>query len=320
MRACTKCGELKPLDQFPPVRRGEPKLQSWCRDCFAAYGREYYRKNRDVQKARLLRNSSARRSDNQSRMIEYLRAHPCVDCGETDIVVLQFDHLADKERDVGNMLTGGWTWPAIEKEIAKCEVRCANCHRLATLRRYEELGASVRRPRQPSRPEQLLLTDGTSRTCRVCKLAKPVSSFPYRSRERGIRQTICLLCQRGVARAWYLRRVPDARHVEGYGTKSREELMARVDRYLDEHPCVDCGEANPVLLDFDHLRDKTAAIASLVRSGASWREVEVEIEKCEVRCANCHVRKTARQFGFYRLEVPTATRAGLGPAALTFVV
>jgi hypothetical protein len=96
--------------------------------------------------------------------------------------------------------------------------------------------------------------------------------------------------------------------------------MAKVDDYLELHPCVDCGEANPALLDFDHLRDKTAAIASLVRNRPSWAEVEAEIEKCEVRCANCHVRKTARQFGFYRLEVPTATRKGLEPLALTFVV
>src|SRR5947207_8731105 len=130
MRACTKCGELKPLEAFPPVRRGEPKLQSWCRDCFAAYGREYYRNNRDVQKSRLLRNTAARRADKQTRMIEYLRTHPCVDCGEADIVVLQFDHLSNKERNVSSMLSGGWSWYAIEQEIAKCEVRCANCHRL----------------------------------------------------------------------------------------------------------------------------------------------------------------------------------------------
>src|SRR6267143_2767210 len=153
MRACTKCGEVKPLDQFPPVRRGEPKLQSWCRECFAAYGREYYRKNREVQKARLLRNTAARRADNQRRMIEYLRAHPCVDCGEADIVVLQFDHLADKERDVSSMLSGSWSWSAIEKEIAKCEVRCANCHRLRTALRHLERRPS--RARVSLSPEQL---------------------------------------------------------------------------------------------------------------------------------------------------------------------
>src|SRR6267378_5968581 len=163
MRACTKCGEAKPLDAFPPVRRGEAKLQSWCRDCFAAYGREYYRKNRDAQKARLLRNLKARRADNQRRMIEYLQAHPCVDCGETDIVVLQFDHLADKERDVASMLAGSWTWPAIEKEIAKCEVRCANCHRLQTALRYLQRQPS--RKRLMVRPEQLRIGYAVPRIC-----------------------------------------------------------------------------------------------------------------------------------------------------------
>jgi hypothetical protein len=319
MRACTKCGEVKPLEAFPPVRRGQPKLQTWCRKCFAAYGREYYRENREAQKARLLRNASARRSDNKRRMIEYLQAHPCVDCGEADIVVLQFDHLAHKTRDVGSMLSGGWTWLAIEKEIAKCEVRCANCHRLSTLRRYEE-GAAPLSPRRPSRPEQLLLTDGMLRMCRVCKVVKSLSSFPYRSRERGTRQTICLLCQRDVARDFYLRRFPDARRVRGYGLKTREELIAKVDLYLDAHPCVDCGEMNPALLDFDHLGDKVSEVASMVRRTAPWNAIEAEIAKCEVRCANCHARKTARQLGYYKIGITTATRAGLEPAALTFVV
>src|SRR5713101_8813640 len=163
MRACTKCGELKPLEAFPPVRRGEVKLQSWCRECFAAYGREYYRKNREAQKARLLRNTTARRVDNQHRMIEYLRAHPCVDCGEADIVVLQFDHLADKERDVASMLSGSWTWSAIEKEIAKCEVRCANCHRLQTALRYLQRQPSRKRP--IVRSEQLRIGDAVPRIC-----------------------------------------------------------------------------------------------------------------------------------------------------------
>src|SRR5882672_4138239 len=109
MRACTKCGEVKPLDQFPPVRRGEPKLQTWCRECFAVYGRDYYRKNRDAQKARLLRNTAVRRADNRRRAIDYLRAHPCVDCGESDIVVLQFDHLRNKKRDLAMMISSGST-------------------------------------------------------------------------------------------------------------------------------------------------------------------------------------------------------------------
>ena len=299
MRACTKCGEAKPLDAFPPVRRGEAKLQSWCRDCFAAYGREYYRKNRDAQKARLLRNLKARRADNQRRMIEYLQAHPCVDCGETDIVVLQFDHLADKERDVASMLAGSWTWPAIEKEIAKCEVRCANCHRLQTALRYLQRQPS--RKRLMVRPEQLRIGDAVPRICRVCHQSKPLAEFPFRSRAEGRRHWICLACQRAAARSWYVARVPDARRVEGYGTFVRESLTARIDQYLSTHPCVDCGEDNIALLDFDHLRDKTADVSTMVRDSFSWEQIAQEIGKCAVRCANCHARVTASRLGAYKL-------------------
>jgi len=100
MRACTKCGEVKPIDQFPPVRRGEPKLQTWCRECFAEANARNYRKNHEREKTRLLRQVSERRAEVRGKIIDYLRRHPCVDCGETDIVVLEFDHLADKIAEI----------------------------------------------------------------------------------------------------------------------------------------------------------------------------------------------------------------------------
>jgi hypothetical protein len=290
---------VKPFEAFPPVRRGEAKLQTWCRDCFAAYGKEYYRKNRDAQKARLLRNAAARKADNKSRVIEYLREHPCVDCGEADIVVLQFDHVANKERDVARMLSGSWTWSAIEREIAKCEVRCANCHRLRTALRY--LQRQPPRKRLVVRPEQLRIGDAVPRICRVCQQPKALVEFPFRSRAEGTRHWICLACQRTAARSWYVARFPEARRVEGYRTFVRESLSARVDEYLAAHPCFDCGEENIALLDFDHLRDKTADISNMIRDGSSWEQIAQEISKCAVRCANCHARVTALRVGAYRL-------------------
>jgi len=63
--------------------------------------------------------------------------------------------------------------------------------------------------------------------------------------------------------------------------------------YKSTHPCVDCGESDPIVLDFDHVRDqKVAAVGRLVGSGAKLQRIVDEIAKCEVRCANCHRRVT----------------------------
>ena len=90
--------------------------------------------------------------------------------------------------------------------------------------------------------------------------------------------------------------------------------------YLDVHPCVDCGERDPLVLDFDHRSDKIAEVSVLVGRGADWTTIAEEIAKCEVRCANCHRRRTAERAGGYRFKATTATREGLEPSALTFVV
>lgn len=79
------------------------------------------------------------------------------------------------------------------------------------------------------------------------------------------------------------------------------EVRNQVLDYLTEHPCVDCGESDPLVLEFDHRvpAEKTDNIARLLSSATVWSRVLLEIDKCDVRCANCHRRKTAAQFGWY---------------------
>jgi hypothetical protein len=67
-------------------------------------------------------------------MLSYLACHPCVDCGETDIVCLDFDHVRGKKRLSVSAMMRWYCWSSIEEEIAKCDVRCANCHRRKTAR------------------------------------------------------------------------------------------------------------------------------------------------------------------------------------------
>jgi hypothetical protein len=71
--------------------------------------------------------------------------------------------------------------------------------------------------------------------------------------------------------------------------------------YLRAHPCVDCGEADIVVLEFDHLRDKVASISQMIRNNELARIIE-EIAKCDVVCANCHRRRTAQRGGWYRVQ------------------
>lgn len=83
--------------------------------------------------------------------------------------------------------------------------------------------------------------------------------------------------------------------------RARTKLKVRVLEYLIAHPCVDCSEGDPVVLTFDHVKgEKINGIAEMVNARKPWSIIEAEIEKCEVRCANCHVRKTANQLNYWK--------------------
>ena len=310
VKTCTHCRETKPLDQFPLVRRSEPdKLQTWCHACFSAANKRNYWNNPEPVRQRVRRNSARRRAESRARAVEYLLAHPCVDCGERDIVVLQFDHLRDKSFDLSLMIAWGASWVRIEAEIAKCVVRCANCHHRKTAieRGYRKLSATPSIASHHAEPQhhpvQLELGPGKNLTCRVCHLDKPDTDFPYRSRKRGTRHYICRSCQSDYNREWWAKnRVVQMPRIRRNRKKRHRELEQRIWDILLKSACVDCGETDLAVLHFDHLRDKVDDISTMWRHRRSWKAVELEIAKCEVRCANCHARKTAREQGSYRLE------------------
>ena len=81
-------------------------------------------------------------------------------------------------------------------------------------------------------------------------------------------------------------------------TVFREKLR----RFLLAHPCVKCGESDPVVLEFDHIDPsrKLFSISQGYMGGQPWRNVQAEIDKCQVLCANCHKRRTAAQFNWYK--------------------
>ena len=72
--------------------------------------------------------------------------------------------------------------------------------------------------------------------------------------------------------------------------------------YFSTHPCFDCGEVDPMVLEFDHRGDKAFDIARGLRD-RNWGALSKEIAKCDVVCANCHRRRTAWRGGFVRAAV-----------------
>lgn len=69
------------------------------------------------------------------RITKYKSETPCADCGGIfPPCCMDFDHLPGTKKlyAVGTMVSHGHSWPKIEVEIAKCELVCANCHRIRT--------------------------------------------------------------------------------------------------------------------------------------------------------------------------------------------
>jgi len=81
--------------------------------------------------------------------------------------------------------------------------------------------------------------------------------------------------------------------------RTRAENLERIGAFLLEHPCVDCGEADLRVLDFDHREgtEKSAEVMKLAKAAYSWARVMDEIAKCDVRCRNCHAKVTYERMG-----------------------
>ncbi len=94
------------------------------------YHQDWYEKNKEAHKRRVGINREKAKIKIRNKIVYFLKSHPCVDCGESNIVVLDFDHIKEnKENGIAVMVARGVSWERIKREIKKCEIRCANCHR-----------------------------------------------------------------------------------------------------------------------------------------------------------------------------------------------
>ena len=137
MPRCRKCGQDKADLAFAWRWRARGVRQPVCRACRKVENAQWYARHGAAHRANIRRHTAAARSRARAYIASLLAATACVDCGERDPLVLEFDHVRGRKyKDVSKLVAEGYGLTAIQNEIAKCDVRCANCHRRRTARAW----------------------------------------------------------------------------------------------------------------------------------------------------------------------------------------
>ncbi len=148
-KKCGKCGEVKSLSEFYLRKSGIRQGQHYerCKDCFLERGRKYYHQNQPRQlELALIRKQKYRLE--RKEFLDKLKNKPCKDCNKSyPSFVMDFDHLEGsfKEATISKMAFHDTSnLKRITAEIKKCDLVCANCHRIRTHDRIQsEKNAAV---------------------------------------------------------------------------------------------------------------------------------------------------------------------------------
>jgi len=138
--------------------------------------------------------------------------------------------------------------------------------------------------------------------CNHCGVAKDPEEFNWRYKALGIRHPTCRESQKPFRKNWY---EGDAHERHLQNVKERKVQARNVAReyvwnYLSDHSCSQCGESDPVVLEFHHVEGKGKEVSVMVAGGYPIETIQKEIDKCDVLCANCHRKRTSEDQGWLR--------------------
>lgn len=127
MKICGTCKENKEEKEFS-LKKGKPQYN--CKSCHSEYRKKHYEKNKE----KYIDKASKNKIKYRQEYYDWLSTKQCVDCGNSDIRVLEQDHLENKEFNISSKV-GVMSLKSMMDELNKCEVVCANCHRIRTSNR-----------------------------------------------------------------------------------------------------------------------------------------------------------------------------------------
>lgn len=146
MKTCQRCKEQKPLTDFNKKASKPDGLNPWCRKCVSDYRKDKYNERKaqglEPKTAKWQRDNrdklNAIRTAKRVEIRDFIRSlkvdKPCADCGGVfPPTCMDFDHLDPqlKEFDIcQDAYRDLYSEEKILEEVAKCEIVCANCHRI----------------------------------------------------------------------------------------------------------------------------------------------------------------------------------------------
>jgi uncharacterized linocin/CFP29 family protein len=138
VKHCRGCGTDQSVENFAWKNKMQGRRQSRCRSCQSTALKAWYGKNADSHKRSVAAYNGDLKRSKQALIRDLKASSPCADCGgRFHFAVMDFDHLErfSKERNISELVHSAHTVAKLMDEIAKCEIVCANCHRLRTFRR-----------------------------------------------------------------------------------------------------------------------------------------------------------------------------------------
>lgn len=147
----------------------------------------------------------------------------------------------------------------------------------------------------------------SSKICSKCGVDKLLADYYVKDTKSNRLHAQCKKCYKEHRKTFYME------HYAKYGDLYRQRAQLRRERlrhefrvnmlkYLRTSECVVCRENDIRVLEFDHIDPGTKLfnISQAVKLGRNWSEVETEMKKCRVLCANCHKKHTASQANWYK--------------------
>jgi len=123
MRVCTKCEKEKDEKEFTNKSR-----RWWCKDCNSSYDKERYRR---IGKDNWRRTRGTSKKERRRWLLKYKSNLKCSQCPESHPSCIDFHHIDPKHKlgTISELVSSGRSVKVILKEISKCIILCANCHR-----------------------------------------------------------------------------------------------------------------------------------------------------------------------------------------------